>query len=133
MVTTAIVRCFELRPDCQARHPPEPFRSINYVLNNDNSPPDNYTSSNGSIFRTGEVMPFVDQTMDFTVTARDGAGGVALDTTSVYITNTGPSFKVLVPDGGEVWNSGADHIIQWRVSGTDAPPISNACKHTPLG
>ncbi|MGB5013231.1 MAG: carboxypeptidase regulatory-like domain-containing protein, partial [Pyrinomonadaceae bacterium] len=104
--------------------PTRTFPSINYVLNNDNSPPDNYTSSNGSIFRTGEVMPFVDQTMDFTVTARDGAGGVALDTTSVYITNTGPSFKVLVPDGGEVWNSGADHIIQWRVSGTDAPPIS---------
>ena len=84
----------------------------------------------------GETLSTISRTYSFTLTLRDGRGGVmnagsnCSSTTFgehvVYtVPGTGP-FKVTLPDGGETWSAGSSQTILWNVAGTDASPINTA-------
>ena len=85
----------------------------------------------------GEFLPTVDYVgfagvnaspaaLNFRVTARDGKGGVnSANTQLVLAAGTGP-FKVLVPNGTEIWRGGITRTITWDKAGTDANGINTA-------
>ncbi|MBB5209509.1 reprolysin-like metallopeptidase [Chiayiivirga flava] len=77
---------------------------------------------------TGEVLPAVNRTMTFRVTARDNnpAGG-ATQSADVTLTvrDTGAAFAITDPNtAGTTWTCGSDVPVSWNVAGTDAAPIA---------
>ena len=67
---------------------------------------------------TWEVLPTVDRTLNFRVTARDSrAGGGGSDWDAMQITVSGDPFFITSPLGGDVWECGGDDSIEWMVGG----------------
>ena len=84
--------------------------------------------SNNSLALRWEVVPAVGRTMNFRVTVRDQALGVAgcldyMDVTVTAVEEAGP-FVVLYPsDQGIVWTGFDDEVVTWNVANTDVAPI----------
>jgi len=82
----------------------------------------------------GETLSNISRGYTFSVTLRDGRGGVlnagsncSTTTFGNYavfaVPETGP-FKVNLPNGGENWSSGSQQTILWDVAGTTGPLIN---------
>jgi hypothetical protein len=99
------------------------FPSLQYVLNNSNTPPPTFGG-----FLTGELLPQISRTMSFQVVARDGrANGGAINTATVQVvvdaSNSTP-FAVTAPNGGETWSG--TRTVTWDTAGTNAAPVNAA-------
>lgn len=65
-----------------------------------------------------EVLPTVDRTLNFRVTARDNrAGGGGVDWDAMQITVAGDPFRFVSPLGGDLLECGSDDSIEWLVGG----------------
>lgn len=109
------------------------FPSLPYILNNSNEAPVTFTgtSSTGSICAatciTGEDLPSAARTMNFSVTVRDGKGGISDAATVLTVVNTTTPFKVTTQNSSPItWNGGQSRAITWDVSGTTANGINTA-------
>ncbi len=109
------------------------FPSLTYILNNSNEAPVTFTgtSSTGSICGatciTGEDLPSAARTMNFSVTVRDGKGGISDAATVLTVVNTTTPFRVTTQNSSPVtWNGGQSRAITWDVSGTTANGINTA-------
>ena len=82
----------------------------------------------------GETLSTISRGYTFSVTLRDGRGGVinagsncSTTTFGNYavftVPDTGP-FKVNLPDGGENWSAGSQQTILWDVAGSTGPMIN---------
>lgn len=83
----------------------------------------------------GERLPDVARTLNFRLTVRDNrstaqgtpempeAGGVGSADLQFAVADTGP-FKVLVPNGSEVFDAGDALTVTWDTAGTAAAPVS---------
>jgi hypothetical protein len=79
-----------------------------------------------NIQRPGEILPVVNRTMDFRLTARDnltGGGGVASD--EMRVTVAGSPFFVIEPNGGEDIGGGCVENVSWVVGGGDVAASVN--------
>ncbi|MDA1312910.1 MAG: M12 family metallo-peptidase [Acidobacteria bacterium] len=67
---------------------------------------------------TGELLPTMDRTMNFCLTARDNllAGG-GVDYDGMVVTVSGDPFFLTAPDGGETLNTGCSTDVTWQVGG----------------
>jgi hypothetical protein len=65
-----------------------------------------------------EVLPTVNRTLNFRVTARDNrAGGGGSDWDAMQITVAGNPFRITYPLGGDLLECGGDDSIEWLVGG----------------
>lgn len=71
-----------------------------------------------------EVLPAASRALNFRLTARDGAGGVAQDQLTVTVRSGGGPFRVLEPSRSVSWRGFERREIRWRVGGTRSAPIS---------
>ena len=97
------------------------FPSMQYILNNGNTPP----STTGS-FLTGELLPQIARTMNFQVIARDNranGGGLGTAMATVVVAPSGP-FLVMEPASGNTWFLNSNPTVKWNVGGSDAAPIN---------
>lgn len=105
------------------------FPSLTYILNNANEAPVTFsgTSPVGSICAatciTGEDLPSAARTMNFSVTVRDGKGGISDQATVLTVVNTTTPFSVNEPS---TMTASSTATVSWNVSGTNAAPISTA-------
>ena len=106
--------------------PARTFPRLQFILNNDNTPPASPVS---------ESLPTFTRSMSFRVTARDnrsGGGGVNADLMLVNVTSAAGPFKVTQPDTAIVWNGGTAQTVTWNVAGTNVPPVSCAAVNIQL-
>jgi hypothetical protein len=101
------------------------FPSLNFILNNANTPP----AQTGGLF-TAENLPQVERALTFRVTVRDNrAGGAGVSDDEIILTvagNAGP-FQVTAPNTNAVtWAAGSQQTVTWDVNNTDAAPVSEA-------
>ncbi len=116
-----------------ASMPPQPsntqgpnFRSLTATANPARFFPNLDAVRNG-VTPTWEVLPAVNRSSTFRVTARDNATGgcTAEDDLTLTWVDTGQPFAVLQPSGSAtVWGAGMPNDVQWLVAGTATPPIS---------
>ena len=92
------------------------FPSLNYVRTG------NLT---GGFTFSGETIPSTNRTMAFTLTVRDGQGGVASDNMSIQVVDTGEGFTLTAPQAGDSFTQNPI-TVNWNVAGTDQAPISCA-------
>ena len=74
---------------------------------------------------SSERLPSKARTMSFAFMARDGRGGVAVDTMKAEVIAAplvGPSFSIVEPNGGD--SLGGTFTLRWDVGGTNSTPIS---------
>ena len=106
-------------------NPTRNFPSLQYILNNSNTPPLNY-DCNGRTCVTGEILPSISRTMNFQVTARDNrANGGGINTANAEVIvdgNSGP-FILTSQNESTTWKGGTTQTITWDVANTDASPI----------
>jgi hypothetical protein len=70
-----------------------------------------------------EVLPNVDRTMNFRVTARDGrAGGGGVDYDAMVVTVSGAPFGLTFPASGSSLECGGPETVQWTVGGGSIAP-----------
>ncbi len=115
-----IFRSYEATTD-----PTRVFPSLNYILNNSNTPPTNYDCS-GRTCITGETLPTITRTMNFQVTARDNrAGGGGINTANVEVSVDGDSgpFLITSQNDSTTWAGLSTQTITWDVANTDVAPI----------
>lgn len=75
----------------------------------------------------GETLVNYARRYRFRLTVRDnspGGGGIAWDTVSYGVINTGAAFAVTSPNTAVSWNSAVAQTVTWNVSGTTASPIN---------
>ena len=73
-----------------------------------------------------EILPTVDRTLAFRVTARDNrSGGGALAYDTVVLTVRGEPFRLLAPNGGQGFDGGAAVDVIWQVGGGNVAPNVN--------
>jgi hypothetical protein len=106
--------------------PSRTFPSLIYILNNGNVPP---TFISG--FFSGEALPPVTGTLNFTVTVRDnrsgGGGTTARDQLlPVNIVGSAGPFKVTQPNTTVTLTSGGQTTITWNVANTNLAPINTS-------
>ena len=116
--------------------PSRTFPSLTYILNNANQPPLTYTgtSAAGSVCNqfstciTGEDLPSVARTMNFSVSVRDNKGGTADAATVLTIVATPGAFQVTTQNAANSpnWNANTQQTITWDVNNTNAAPINAA-------
>lgn len=100
--------------------PSRTFPKLQFILNNDNTPPASPVS---------ESLPTTTRAMSFRATARDnrgGGGGVNSDLMVVNVTSTAGPFKVTQPDTAIVWTGGGSENVTWNVANTSAAPVNCA-------
>ena len=117
-----------LRSYLPSSNPSRSFPSLQYILNNSNVPPSTYSCPPGTCL-TGEILPSINRTMTFQVTARDnnaGGGGISSDTAQVVISASAGPFNVTQPNTAVTWAGGSLQTVTWNVAGTSAAPISTA-------
>jgi hypothetical protein len=76
---------------------------------------------------TGEILPTVARTLNFTVLARDnraGGGGTANDQVVITVVNSGTGFAITNFNSTSTVAGGSAQTITWNVSGTDANGIN---------
>ncbi len=75
----------------------------------------------------GEVLPSINRTMQFRLTARDnkvGGGGVNYDTAAVTVVSAAGPFLVTQPNTNVSWAGSTSQNVLWNIAGTTAAPIS---------
>ena len=75
----------------------------------------------------GETLPTYSRELNFRMMVLDnnpGAGGVAYDSVKIHVEETAGPFKVLNPNGAELWSPGQTRTVEWDVSNTDVAPVS---------
>ncbi len=109
-------------------NPSRTFPSLQYILNNANTPPATYTTGAGT-FIVGETLPSTNRTLDFQVTARDnrtGGGGTASAQMQLTVTTSSGPFNVTQPNSALSWPVGSSQTITWNVANTTSAPVSCA-------
>ncbi len=104
------------------KSPQRTFPSLQYILNNQNDPPDSSPI-------IGEELPRVTRQIKFRVTARDnrsGGGGTNDDTVTLNVDGNSGPFGVTVPNTAVSWTGGTAQTVTWNVSGTNAAPVNTA-------
>ncbi|WP_304234381.1 3-coathanger stack domain-containing protein [Jiulongibacter sediminis] len=94
------------------------FPSLQFILNNENSPPNN----------EGEALSAVAREIDLRLVVRDNqSGGGAYNTDDVKITvaDSGP-FEVTSQNSSTLWFPGETKTITWSVNNTDLAPVNCA-------
>jgi hypothetical protein len=125
------------RPYLQSSSPTRRFPNEHYILNNANLPPSTYTGTaftggpvcNSGNCLTGEVLPTVSRTMNFMVVVRDnrsGGGGIATQTQTVNVVDTGAPFQVTSPNTNASLAANSQATVTWDVAGTTANGINAA-------
>jgi hypothetical protein len=102
------------------------FPRLQYILNNANVPPQNYTIGSNT-YLTGEILPAITRTMKFRVTVRDnraGGGGVTSDEMLLNISGGSGPFAVTQPNTNVTWTTGTHQTVTWDVAGTSTAPVS---------
>lgn len=74
----------------------------------------------------GESLPLTTRMMNFRVTVRDNAGGVATAATRVNVSSIGGAFTVNSPGFATTWAVGSNQTVTWDVADTPAAPINCA-------
>jgi hypothetical protein len=116
------------RPYRPVTSPSRTFPSLQYILNNANTPPATITVG-GQTFFTGEVMPTTTRTMNFRVTVRDnraGGGGINDATTQVNVRADSGPFVVTAPNTAVTLPGGSQLNVTWDVANTTAAPVNAA-------
>jgi hypothetical protein len=75
----------------------------------------------------GEILPTMNRSLAFRVTARDnnaGGGRVGEDTLTLNTTAAAGPFVLTSPNGGENYPANSQQTVTWNVAGTNAPPVS---------
>ena len=106
--------------------PSRTFPRLQYILNNANVPPLNYTIGSNT-YLTGEILPAITRTMKFRVTVRDNranGGGLGSDEMLVSVRGESGPFRVTQPNTAVSWTTGTRHTVTWDVAGTSAAPIN---------
>jgi hypothetical protein len=103
-------------------NPTRIFPSIQYILNNANTPPASYPCGDRSCI-PGEQLPTTTRKMDFRVTARDNRGGFGMDTIRLNVVDTGAGFAVTAPNTAATIAGGSTFTVTWNVAGTNATGI----------
>lgn len=117
------------------------FPSLPFILSNANVPPSTFSGTNavgtvcsfGSCL-TGELLPTIDRTMNFQLTARDnraGSGGVNSAQTAVTVVETsGPTtfgpFAVTSPNTAVSYNGNTSQTVTWDAANTTLAPVTCA-------
>ena len=106
--------------------PSRTFPSWTYILNNGNDPPTFIGQ-----FYSGELLPPVGGTLNFTVTVRDNrstGGGIAArdQLLPVTIVGTAGPFKVTQPNTFMTLTSGGQATVTWNVANTNLAPIATS-------
>jgi hypothetical protein len=105
------------------------FPSLEYILNNNNIPPDyilinpNNPANADNILRPGEQLPRIERTLKFRVTARDNVGGVNNAEMTVTVKGNAGPFTVNDPTG--TWTGGSTQTVTWNVANTGAGTAVN--------
>lgn len=102
--------------------PARVFPSLNYILNNANSPPE---TING--LRSGESLPAIGRVLNFGVALRDnrsGGGGLAEDGLRLTVAAVAGPFRVASPNTETSWTGGTAQTVTWQVSNTNLSPIN---------
>lgn len=102
--------------------------SLQYILNNANTPPATYNcappGSPPINCLTGETLPVNTRTMFFRLTLRDNRDAVAiLDNVTISIRSDAGPFSVFTPFS---WPQGTTRTVIWNVANTNNPPINCA-------
>jgi hypothetical protein len=87
------------------------FPSLEYILNNNNTP----------LSTVGECLPSVARTLNFRFIARDNniaSGGIDIQSLAVTVTNTGP-LQVTSPNSAVTMAAGSSQTITWNVNSTN--------------
>lgn len=103
------------------------FPSLQYILNNANTPPTTYDCGRGAPCLTGEILPQIQRTMNFQVTARDNhavGGGIRSDLMQVNVRGDSGPFLVTSPNTAITWPSSSMQNVTWNVANTTAAPVS---------
>jgi hypothetical protein len=117
-----------LRSYLPSSNPARTFPSLQYILNNSNVPPSTYSCPPGTCL-TGEILPSINRTMTFQVTARDnnaGGGGISSDTVQVTVNASAGPFNVTQPNTAVTLAGGTLQTVTWNVAGTSGAPVSTA-------
>ncbi len=70
-----------------------------------------------------EILPTVNRTLNFRVTARDNrAGGGGVNSSAMVVTVSGAPFRVASPNGGENLRTGCTVPVTWNVGGGNVAP-----------
>lgn len=75
----------------------------------------------------GEILPLIDVTLHFRLTARDnrvGGGGVNSAFYEIYVTTEAGPFLVTAPNEALSWLAGETQTVTWDVANTTAAPVS---------
>jgi hypothetical protein len=110
------------RPYPSSIDPTRYFPSLNFILNNANTPP---AQTNGAF--TAENLPQVARSLTFRVTTRDNrAGGAGVSDDEIILTVDGAAgpFNVTAPNTNVTWAAGSMQTVTWSVNGTDAGAIN---------
>jgi reprolysin-like metallo-peptidase family M12B len=104
------------------------FPRLQYILNNANVPPTNYSCGSGTCL-TGELLPSTTRSLNFRFTARDNrssGGGTANSPMQVSVVSTAGPFAVTQPNTAVSWTGGSSQLVSWNVAATASAPINCA-------
>lgn len=85
------------------------------------------TLTNPDVSTTWETLSTIPREYNFALTVRDnapGGGGVAYTNTKITAVDNGGAFAVTSQADGQVYLTGSEQTVTWRVAGTDIEPIS---------
>jgi len=75
----------------------------------------------------GELLPQFGRELNFRMTVRDNnmnGGGVDYEQITFYATDSSGNFKILVPDGGQIWTVGGLQTVSWDVANSNKFPVN---------
>ena len=118
------------RPFAPTTNPARTFPSLQYILNNANTPPDVVVLMPFPFQtlqrRPGESLPQVSRTLIFRVTVRDNVGGVNDATSTLTVDGNSGPFRVTSPNTNVTWAGGSQQTVTWDVANTNNAPVSAA-------
>ena len=76
------------------------------------------------LYDKAEVLPCHNRDLNFRLTVRDQSSGQGTANVNLSVVDTGAAFEILNLNSGSVINSSMAITVNWRVAGTDQPPIS---------
>ncbi len=78
------------------------------------------------LYDDAEVMPCNTRDINLRLTARDGLSGIDSKDMRVSVQDTGAAFEILNLASTQTFTDGVNFPVNWRVAGTDQPPINCA-------
>jgi subtilisin-like proprotein convertase family protein len=75
----------------------------------------------------GELLPQFGRELNFRMTVRDNnisGGGVDYDQITFHTTDSSGHFRVVSPNGGQIWSVGDLETISWDVANSNLPPVN---------